>query len=361
MENATRTRLFVILLLFGSSSIPVFAQYVDAEKIQRNPNTRTSTTSNPKIVPYVPRTAAGSAYMNALQGFLNTLAARSAPSAAPAGGEPTSATAPSASSLSALPFPLIDTDTFAHAGPKDAISQNIDDLLDHCPDAVRYVDSPEFVGEFDRAFKQYTINKQGQASIHKIEADLLSDTWWARSSGPDVAREVKFVADSLNDILGMIAPEGEAVNSIKSMDTFGTVTSDNELDSELVGHTRDAVDTVKNAYDRKDNVDQQTRKVAADLAEFAAKEILKKTRYARVVPFVNFAEHFYERAKTEEDGANFKAEVQSQIQNLNIRINILQNQADDAGKAASAIEALHDAVMAVCVPTSIPINNSAKD
>jgi hypothetical protein len=231
----------------------------------------------------------------------------------------------------------------------------MDDLLDHCPEAVQYVESPNgLVGEFDRVQRQYQINKNGMASIQKIKDDLLNDTWWARSSGPDVAREVKFLADGLTDIFGMISPEGEVVKGIQQLEN---VTPLDQSSYDTVGQFGEYVDNIKTAFERKENVDDATKKAAIE----SSKKFLKKTKYARIVPFLDFAQHLEERAKTKEEGAEFKAEVQSQLQRLDTQLNVYQNQVNDAVKAMNAINALHDAVIGVCVQKSIPLGTGSKN
>jgi hypothetical protein len=315
-----------------------------------------STSVAPRIVYTAPRTPAGAGYLNALQAFFSGMAPQYTPPPEP---EPSSLSSESTGKASPLPAsPLIDPSDFANAG-KDSISQSMDDLLDHCPEAVQYVESPTgLVGEFDRVFKQYQIKKEGIALIQKVKDDLLNDTWWARSSGPDVAREVKFVADGLNDIFGMLSPGGEVVNGLKQIED---VSANQEFTNTLVGRVGDGVNVIKGAYDRKDNVYQAAEKVAADVSEIAMKEYIKNKAYGRVLPFINFAEHLAERAKTQKEGAEFKVEVQSQLRKLDVQINIFQNQVNDAVKAMNAINALHDAVIGVCVQKSIPVGTGSKN
>jgi hypothetical protein len=310
------------------------------------------TSLGPSTLYTPPRTPAGAGYLSALQAFFSGMAPHYTPPP-----EPEASSLSSESTRERAPLhtsPLIDRSDFANAG-KDSISQSMDDLLDHCPEAVQYVESPNgLVGEFDRVQRQYQINKNGMASIQKIKDDLLNDTWWARSSGPDVAREVKFLADGLTDIFGMISPEGEVVKGIQQLEN---VTPLDQSSYDTVGQFGEYVDNIKTAFERKENVDDATKKAAIE----SSKKFLKKTKYARIVPFLDFAQHLEERAKTKEEGAEFKAEVQSQLQRLDTQLNVYQNQVNDAVKAMNAINALHDAVIGVCVQKSIPLGTGSKN
>lgn len=315
-----------------------------------------STSVVPRTEYTAPHTPAGAGYLNALQAFFNGMAPHNTPPPEP---EASSLSSESTREASPLPAsPLIDPSDFANAG-KDSISQSMDDLLDHCPEAVQYVESPTgLVGEFDRVFKQYEIKKEGIASIQKVKDDLLDDTWWARSSGPDVAREVKFVADGLSDIFGMLSPGGAVVKGIQQIED---VTNNQEAIYDTVGQVRQGVDLIKTAYDQKDDVHKATQKVAADLSMVLMKDFIRMKGYGRVVPFIDFGQHLEERAKTEKEGAEFKAEVESQLRKLDTQISVYQNQVNDAVQVMNAMNALHDTVIGVCVPKSIPIGTGSKN
>lgn len=378
MNGAARTQLSVTVLLVGSLSTSAFGQ---TSAKQTNSGTQSSGSSSqsgqwgracetcftntsptssgtissrPVVGAYTPRTPAGSAYLNALNGFLNSLAARSATQGDVS--DPTSnATSAPVSPLISVPHsPLIDADTFAHAG-KDVISQNMDDLLDHCSEAVQYVESKDgLVGEFDKVFTQYKIRKDGLQNVQRIKQDLLDDTWWARSSGPDVAREVKAMCDLLGDVFGMVSPEGEVVKGVQQIEN---VTRNQEAIYDTVGKVREGVDFIKTAYDQKDDVHKATQKVAADMSTLLVKDVARMEGYGRMVPFLDFAQHLQERAKTQEEGYKLKVEVEYQVRRLDTQINIYQSQIDDYGKAIEAMNALHDTVISVCVPKSIAIGN----
>jgi hypothetical protein len=303
-------------------------------------------TSSPPvpITPAAPRTSAGTGYLNALQAFYSKVLPSSLPPPQ----------APSSIQSSWRPSSLLDPSEFAGEG-EDSISKNMDDLLDHCPEAVQYVESPSgLVGQFNQAYSQSKIKSDGQASIQKIRDDLLSDTWWARSSGPDVAREVRFLADSLNDVLGMVSPEGEAVQGLKQL---GNVSSRESAAYDMVNKVSEGVDKIKSAYENKDDVHKETVDVSIDLAKVA----MQSTGIGQYVPFIDYAQHLQERAETEEAGSIFKAEVQAQLQKLDIQINTLRNEASDADRMINAINEIHDTVMGVCVPKSVPIGNAPKN
>jgi hypothetical protein len=248
----------------------------------------------------------------------------------------------------------VDADTFASAG-KDLISQNMDDLLDHCPEAVQYVESKSgLLGDFDKVFSKYRAVKDGLGVVKKAKEDLLNDTWWARSSGPDVAREVKFICNGIEDTLGMISPQGKVVNTLREM---SDITEDQEFVHDLVGETAEGVEMIKSAYERKDDVNRLVQKVAADEVMLLGKHYIKKKGLGRFVPFIEFGEHLQERAETEEAGIKFKVEVQHQLHNLDTQINMFQNQSDDYVQTIEAMNALLDAVIGVCVQKSIAIGN----
>jgi hypothetical protein len=330
----------------GSGITVAMADAMNAAAAQRPCVSNTNPANTPNTRLYAPRTAAGSAYMNALQGFLSALAVRSAPAAQPGSSETPAEGAPIN-----VPFsPLIDPSSFAQAG-KDSISRGMDNLLADCPEAVQYVESPDgLLGEFDKVFAQYKIKKDGLESIRKVKGDLLDDTWWARSSGPDVAREVKGVADLLGDVFGMVSPEGEVVKSIQQIENVSPM---DQAGYGRLGDFRESVDNIKGAYEHNENVDDATKKAAIELT----KKFLKNTKYGRVVPFVDFAQHLEERALTQEDGYKLKVEVEYQVRRLDSQISEYQNQIDDDVQAINAMNAVHDTVIGVCVQKSISIGN----
>lgn len=376
MEKAVRICLSAALLMAGSPAISTLAQSSSQSSSGSKPAATSTTPPNcqwtlpgdgmgpsrlmcsdpssnsniPNMRLYTPRTPAGSAYMNALQGYLNAMASRFTP-----GNEPESPDTASSAPEPIRVGPVVGADLFASFGGKDQNSQHMEDLLRNCPEAVQYVEGKDgLVGEFDKVFAQYKIRKDAVASIQKIKDDLLSDIWWARSSGPDVAREVKFLADGLTDIFGMLSPEGEVVKGIQQLED---VTPSGQLGYDTVGQYGKYVDNIKSAYEGNENVDDATKKAAID----ATTGLLKHSKYARTVPFIDFAQHLYERAETEKAGFKFKVEVEYQVRRLDAQITQYENQADNYRQAIEAMNAIHDTVIGVCVPKSIPISNGPKD
>src|SRR5271166_2646594 len=85
-----------------------------------------------------------------------------------------------------------------------------------CEDAVRFVESPNgLLGEWDLATTRYSINHDETTLLKKYKRDLLSDSWWAASSGPDIARELSTLCKLLNDVLGAMSPTGDPVEAAK--------------------------------------------------------------------------------------------------------------------------------------------------
>lgn len=293
--------------------------------------------------------APGSAYNRMLQGFVQSLAPQTGPLADPSAAIQSSPQTPNPHAPG-----LIDGDTFAKAG-KDLISQNMEDLLDgrSCAEAVAYVESPSgLIAAFDKVLTQYRIRKDGLVSIQGIKKDLLDDTWWARSSGPDVAREIKFICDGLGDVFGMISPQGKVVSTLREVTD---ITEDQEFAYDIAGETREAVDSIKAQYDRRGDVNRQVQKEAADLVMKLGKAYITKKGYGRVLPFISYGEHLQERAETEEAGIKFKSEVQGQLRKLDVQITELQNQINDARQAIEAMNELPDAVIGVCVQKPLPV------
>jgi hypothetical protein len=299
--------------------------------------------SNANISTYVPRTPASSAYMNALQRYLNAMASTFHSSAQPANtGTPGPAFEVNVS-------PLMDPDSFARAG-KDSVSQLADDLLDHCPEAVQYVESKDgLVADFDNVFAQYQIKKNGLASIPKIKGDLLDDTWWARSSGAELAIEVKAMANLLTDIFGAVSPEGDVVKGIQQVQDV--TPSQQTLDT--VGQFREYVENIKSTYEQKGDVKEAAKKATVTVTEKA----LERTKYKRFVPFLSFAMDLQDRAGSLKDAYQLEAEVEYQVRRLDAQISEYQNQIDNYRQTIEAMNAIHDTVIGVCVQKSVPINN----
>jgi hypothetical protein len=76
-----------------------------------------------------------------------------------------------------------------------------------CEHAVVFRDT-ELVRSWDIAMAKYRISKEHAEFLASRKATLLSESWWARSSGPIVALALKQMANTIEGILTVASPRG---------------------------------------------------------------------------------------------------------------------------------------------------------
>jgi len=112
------------------------------------------------------------------------------------------------------PDPLLDPATFGSLGGKSEIDKQMDDLFNDnescdCKQEA-YVRDQVLPAEWDRAVSAYSINAQGRADLEDMKKKMLDDSWWERSSGPDIAIGVKQACDTFDRVLDAIPVYGAA-------------------------------------------------------------------------------------------------------------------------------------------------------
>jgi hypothetical protein len=207
-----------------------------------------------------------------------------------------------------------------------------------CKVAVPYVESQSgLLGDWDRGMTKYTIDRDdGMASIQRVKADLLSDTWWARSSGPDVAREVSTFSNLLIHISAAMSPAGEAVSFARDVSAeFGVRVKENSVR---------VFQAIQNGSNAMDAIQGGT----ADLAILAAQESLKKVGAGQFAAIIDVMKDVQTNAKQAQEGAEFKATVQQQLRNLDELLNKYANDMTIQRERLEAVEGVKDAVIAAC-------------
>jgi hypothetical protein len=124
--------------------------------------------------------------------------------------------------------PLLASQT-ASPDKVDALSKGFEDLLKQlddkdargnasqasCDEAKQLLDKG-LVEEWDRANSQQVNFSDLKGTLQDIKNQVASDSWWAASSGPDVAREVKFLADAFDHSMALLFPEAEVVAGLRN-------------------------------------------------------------------------------------------------------------------------------------------------
>ncbi len=245
--------------------------------------------------------------------------------------------------------PLIDPATFAAAGT-DQISQSMDSVLNDCPAAIQYVEGP-LLHDLDVAMSKHSAHKAGLDLLQQTRGDLLSDTWWARSSGPEIASRIKYVTDEVQDIIGALSPGAAEISAGK----------DALLKALDVGAM-----AIKEAYENRQSVSAAAKAAAEtakkELMQMTLEGALKEEGFAQAASIIKIMLDYQERLKTMKEGAEFRDAVQEQLRKLDEQISALTNKISDDVAREIAINEIHDSVISVCSPpNSVPIGNSPKN
>ncbi len=216
-----------------------------------------------------------------------------------------------------------------------------------CKRAVAYVESQDgLLGEWDRTVRDYATDSGRMADIQKIKAELLSYTWWARSSGPDVARAVSTFSSLLIDVYAALTPAGKAIDFAKA---FGSeVQERSALIFEAIEAGHDGVEAVKEGTD--------------GLAIWAVKTELKQIGQGQLAASISIFQQVQKNAEIAHEGAEFKQTVQEQLSKLETEMTKYGQDADLQKEKMEALESMREAVIAACnsshAPQAVPVESS---
>ncbi len=206
-----------------------------------------------------------------------------------------------------------------------------------CKVAVPYVESPSgLLGDWDLAMSKSSIDRSGFASIQKVKTDLLSDTWWARSSGPDVANDVSTLCSLILDVSAAMTPTGKAVDFAKDVSA--------EFGLEVKAQSVKIFEAIENGSEVMDAIQGGT----ANLAILASQESLKQVGAGQLAAIIDVLKHVQENARTAQEAAEFKATVQEQLSKLDELLNKYGNDATLQRERLEATEQIKDTVIAAC-------------
>lgn len=206
-----------------------------------------------------------------------------------------------------------------------------------CKVAVPYVESPSgLLGDWDQATSKTSIDRSGFASIQKVKTDLLSDTWWARSSGPDVANDVSTLCSLILDVSAAMTPTGKAVDFAKAVST--------EFGLQVKAQSVKIFEAIENGNEVMDAIQGGT----ANLAILASQESLKQVGSGQLAAIVGVLKDVQTHAQNAQEGAEFKATVQDQLARLDEMLNKYANDATLQRERMEAIEQIKDTVIAAC-------------
>jgi hypothetical protein len=281
---------------------------------------------------------------------------------------------PRASAGLDLQFCLIQSARWALLGiapePRPTRAGTLDRILNQngpadprqCREAMEYVESPSgLLGEYDRAASKLKLRETYRADMQDIKQKLLDDTWWERSRGPDVAREVKFLSDVIVTVYSALVPAAEGIQAGKSMYDLDTLYGGSE-DTILAAMKPSARDIVEHASDvsapviaaskNLDSVKDATVAAGAEIGKIAAEDVLKralaKAGHAKLFPAVKILMAVYERSKTAEEAEEFKAVVHEQLERIDSTLAEVQAQLTVGRDAVKGVVELRSTVMQLC-------------
>jgi hypothetical protein len=206
-----------------------------------------------------------------------------------------------------------------------------------CKVVVPYVESPTgLLGEWDQSMRNLKSDRVGIASFQNIKSDLLSETWWARSSGADVARNLKTFCSLLIDVSAALSPTGEAASFAKEVGSdFGSKVKEESVKLfDAINNGGDAMAVIQGGM--------------GELSYQASQGALKRAGGGQFSSIIDILKVVQEHSQTTKEAANFKSEVQAQLHRLD---EILSQYTSDVAlqrERQEAIESVKDTVIATC-------------
>jgi len=248
---------------------------------------------------------------------------------------------------------IIGSSSLANLNSKP-IDDALDKLLDDssttpkgsdCESALAYVAPGEGLDkDLDVAVKQAVAHKQGLDLLQQTKADLLSDSWWASSTGPVVASQIKYVCDEVQDWAAALNPEGTKISEGKDA---------------LVKVLGVAARGIKAAYDNRQSVYSAVKAAkdaaAQELAEIDAEKMADLFKVGPEYGVIKALRDQQEYIRTLNEAAEYRASVQEQIERLDGQIAALADQISIDSDKQTAILALRQDVMQACVQKPITI------
>jgi hypothetical protein len=233
-----------------------------------------------------------------------------------------------------------------------------------CKEAVKYVESPEgLLGDWDRTMNQYLIYRDGTVNIQKVKDNLLSDTWWARSTGADVAIELNTFCKLFEDVMGTLTPSGEAIDVAKqaSID-FGLKVKERSVEIYRIIKSREVNSTVNLSKFPASGTDAPLVNTIKDitdrLAADAIKEAFKRKGMGQVSALLSILQDAEEYARVKKESADFKATVQARVRQLDDLMYEYHNDMTLQLERLEADEKIKDAVISACNSTHATLQHA---
>lgn len=206
-----------------------------------------------------------------------------------------------------------------------------------CKEAVQYVDSQKgLFGDWDSTMNQYLAYKNGIAHMQMVRTNLLSDTWWGRSTSSEVLESVGAYCSFLTDIMGAMTPSGEAIDLAKNVSAdFGLkVKASSDRIYKVVANGGDVLDAVKSGTN--------------ELANFAIKEAANRHGAGQLASILSLLEDIQKELRREQERADLKATIQEQVGRIDDLMHKYGNDMAIQRERLEAVEALKDAVQSAC-------------
>jgi hypothetical protein len=192
---------------------------------------------------------------------------------------------------------------------------------------------------------KYKIDRDdGMASIQRVKSDLLSDTWWARSSGADVASDVSTFCNLLLHIAGAMSPTGETVSFAR------------DVSSEFSLKVKEQSVKVFQAIDTGGNVMDAIQGGTEELAIQASQQSLRRIGAGQFSAIIDVLKDVQKHAEQAQKATQFKGTVQEQLRKLDDMLAKYSKDMNLQRERLEAIEGIKDTVVAAC-NSGQPIQN----
>lgn len=219
----------------------------------------------------------------------------------------------------------------------------------NCAEALEYINDPDGLDkDLNDAVNRLNIYAEGLHLQQSVKDELLSDSWWATSSGPVVAAQIKVVTDEVQDWASMIYPEEVKLK---------------QAQKNLINALKISAEAIKAAYENRASVRAATQagieaavEKLNEIAKEEAKESLaEKLKLGPAYGTYNSLKDAQDYVKTLDDAGKSRQIVQDQIQRLDKQLSQIQSKVSIDTQKVVALNSLKMDVEETCVQKPVYI------
>jgi hypothetical protein len=219
----------------------------------------------------------------------------------------------------------------------------------NCAEALEYVNDPDGLEkDLNDGVNRLNIHSEGLRLQQNVKDELLSDSWWATSSGPVVAAQIKVITDEVQDWVSIIYPEEAKLK---------------QAQKNLINALKVSAEAIKAAYENRASVRTATQAAidAAvekldDIAKEEGKESLaEKLKLGPAYGTYNSLKDAQDYVKTLDDAGKSREMVQEQIRRLDKQISQIRSKVSIDAQEIEALNSLKMSVEEACIQKPVYI------